>query len=195
MKRLSFLILFVVFSAATVFGQESATQQQFDKLTGQMQDLLEAQAQQSKRIEAIAKEVNELRDKVNAPKTEDYANASDVKALAEKIQEVDRKRQKDNEAISRQIENLGKVVAGAPVKNRTPAVTPKNTDDTATPDVPQKGYYYTVQNGDSWGAIATAYREQGVKITTSQLIKANPKMNPDLLIVGKKIFIPDPNAK
>ena len=195
MKRLSFLILFVVFSAATVFGQESATQQQLDKLTGQMQDLLEAQAQQSKRIEAIAKEVNELRDKVNAPKTEDYANASDVKALAEKIQEVDRKRQKDNEAISRQIENLGKVVAGAPVKNRTPAVTPKNTDDTATPDVPQKGYHHTVEAGESWGVIAKAYRDQGVKITTSQLIKANPKMNPDLLIVGKKIFIPDPNAK
>jgi septal ring factor EnvC (AmiA/AmiB activator) len=187
--------LFVAFSITTVFGQESATQQQIDKLSGQIQDLLEAQAQMAKRIEAQAKEINELRDKVNAPKTEDYANAGDVKSLAEKIAEVDRKRQKDNESISRQIENLGKVVAGAPVRNRTPVVTPKNTEDTATPDVPQKGYYYTVQNGDSWGAIAKAYREQGVKITTAQLIKANPKVNPDVLIVGKKIFIPDPNAK
>ena len=195
MKKLIFLILFVAFSAATVFGQDAATQQLIDKLTGQIQDMQDAMKLQEKRIATLDKEINELRDKVNAPKTENYASADDVKALAEKIQEVDRKRQKDNEGISRQIENLGKVVAGAPVRNRTPATTPKNTDDTTTPDVPQKGYYHTVEAGESWGAIAKAYRDQGVKITTSQLIKANPKMNPDLLIVGKKIFIPDPNAK
>ena len=193
MKKLSFLILLVVFSAATVSGQESATQQQLDKLSGQIQDLLEAQAQQGKRLDAMAKEIGELREKVNAPKTEDNASASDLKALAQKVQEVDKKRQKDNEAISQQIEKLGKVIVGAPVKIKTP--TPKPVDDTTTSDVPQKGYYHTVEAGESWGAIAKAYRDQGVKITTSQLIKANPKMNPDLLIVGKKIFIPDPNAK
>ena len=195
MKKISFLILLVAFSTATVFGQESATQQQLDKLSGQIQDLLEAQAQQGKRLDAMAKEIGELREKVNAPKTEDNASASDLKALAQKVQEVDKKRQKDNEAISQQIEKLGKVIAGAPVKNRTPAVTPKNPDDTTATDAPQKGYYHTVEAGESWGVIAKAYRDQGVKITTSQLIKANPKMNPDLLIVGKKIFIPDPNAK
>jgi LysM repeat protein len=34
-----------------------------------------------------------------------------------------------------------------------------------------------------------------VKVTTAQIIAANPKMNPNVLIPGKKIFIPDPAAK
>ncbi len=195
MKKLSFLILLVVFTTATVFGQESATQQQLDKLSGQIQDLLEAQAQQGKRLDAMAKEIGELREKVNAPKTEDNASASDLKALAQKVQEVDKKRQKDNEAISQQIEKLGRVIAGAPVKNRTPAVTPKNSDDTATTDTAQKGHYHKVEAGESLGAIAKAYRDAGVKVTRAQIMAANPKMNPEVLIVGQKIFIPDPSAK
>ena len=195
MKKLSFLILLVAFAVAPVFGQESATQQQLDKLSGQFQDLLEAQAQQGKRLDALAKEVGELREKVNAPKqTEDNASASDLKALAEKVQEVDRKRQKDNEGISRQIENLGKVVAGAPIHVKpTPNRPPPS--EAGTPEMPQTGHYYVVQAGDTWQAIAKAYSDQGVKVTWRQLVKANPKMNPDMLIVGKKIFIPDPNAK
>ena len=175
-------------------AQESATQQQLDKLSGQIQDLLDAQAQQGKRLDALAKDISELREKVNAPKTEDNASAADLKNLAEKVQEIDKKRRDDRELIIKQIENLGKVAAGAPVKSRTPA-TPKTSDDTTTPATPQNGYYYVVKPGDTLPAIAKAYRDQGVKVTTTQIKAANPKMNPDMLIVGKKIFIPDANAK
>jgi LysM repeat protein len=52
-----------------------------------------------------------------------------------------------------------------------------------------------VQKGDTLPAIAKAYREQGVKVTTAQIIKANPNVDPNKLFIGKKIFIPDPNAK
>ena len=193
MKKISLLIL-VVFTVSLARAQESATQQQLDKLSGQIQDLLDAQAQQGKRLDALAKDISELREKVNAPKTEDNASAADLKNLAEKVQEIDRKRRDDRELIIKQIENLGKVAAGAPVKTRTPA-TPKTSDDTATPATPQNGYYYVVKPGDTLPAIAKAYRDQGVKVTTTQIKAANPKMNPDMLIVGKKVFIPDASAK
>jgi hypothetical protein len=38
MKKIALLLLLAGFSAATVFGQDTATQQQLDKLTGQIQD-------------------------------------------------------------------------------------------------------------------------------------------------------------
>ncbi len=194
MKKISLWILLVVFTVSLARAQESATQQQLDKLSGQIQDLLDAQAQQGKRLDALAKDISELREKVNAPKTEDNASAADLKNLAEKVQEIDRKRRDDRELIIKQIENLGKVAAGAPVKSRTPT-TPKTSDDTATPATPQNGYYYVVKPGDTLPAIAKAYRDQGVKVTTTQIKAANPKMNPDMLIVGKKVFIPDASAK
>jgi len=34
-----------------------------------------------------------------------------------------------------------------------------------------------------------------VKVTTAQLLKANPGLDATKLYVGKKVFIPDPNAK
>ena len=52
-----------------------------------------------------------------------------------------------------------------------------------------------MKEGDNLGLIIKAYRDQGVKVTASQIKKANPKMNPDVLIPGKKIFIPDASAK
>ena len=201
MKKILFSFLFAALAVTTVFGQDAGTQAQIDKLSGQIQDLLAAQEQQTKKIDALAKDISELRDKVNAPAANpDSASAADLKSLAEKVQEIDKKRQADRELILKEIEQLGKVTGGgsAPVKSKTKPVATSATDDTAataTPTTPQKGYEYVVQKGDTLPAIAKAYREQGVKVTTAQIIKANPNVDPNKLFVGKKIFIPDPNAK
>jgi nucleoid-associated protein YgaU len=123
----------------------------------------------------------------------DRASSTDLKSLAEKVQEIDKKRQADRELILKQIEQLGKVAAGAPAKTRTkPAPAP---DETAAPATPQKGYEYTVKAGDTIGLIAKAYRDQGVKVTSTQILKANPGLDPAKLYVGRKVFIPDANAK
>jgi LysM repeat protein len=55
-----------------------------------------------------------------------------------------------------------------------------------------QGYEYTIQPGNTLSAIAKAYRAQGVKVTVSAILKANPGLNPGSLIVGKQIFIPAP---
>ena len=57
---------------------------------------------------------------------------------------------------------------------------------------PQSGYDYTVQKGDTLLAIAKAYREQGVKVSTDEILKANPGLDPKTMKVGQKIFIPAP---
>ena len=198
MKKISILLLLVALSATTVFGQDSATQQQIDQLRGKIQDLTEAQDAQKKAIDELAKKINELSDKVNTPPVSTGASTDDLKALAEKVQEIDKKRQADRELIIKQIEALGKATGGSSTHVRTPANTTTTSTtsagDTATPTGPQKGYYYTVEQGDMLSAIAKAYRDKGVKVTTTQILKANPGLDANKLIAGKKIFIPDPNA-
>jgi LysM repeat protein len=196
MKRISLWFLIFTFAACASRGQDAAAQQQMDKLSGQIKDLTDTVEVQRKRIDTLEREIGELRDKVNTPQVSDSASREDLKALATQVQEIDRKRQDDRELILKEIEKLGKVAA-APAHKPSPNVsTPKPTDDTATaPATPQKGYDYTIAAGDTLGAIAKAYHAQGVKVTKAQIIAANPKMNPNVLIPGKKIFIPDAAAK
>jgi LysM repeat protein len=200
MKRILFSAIFTTFVAGTVFGQDAATQAQIDKLTGQIQDLLAAQEQQTKRLDAVEKEISDLRDKVNTPAANpDNASAADLKTLATQVQEIDKKRAADRELILDQIKQLGKAAAAGapPVKTKT-KVTPLPEDPGSAgtaPATPQKGYYYTIQSGDTLPAIAKAYREQGVKVTSTQILKANPGLDASKLYVGKKLFIPDPTAK
>lgn len=179
-------------------AQESATQQQIDRLSGQIQDLLEAQAQQNKRLDALERELADVRDKVNTPVVNDYASRDDVKKLADQLQEIDRKRKEDSEMVAKQIEGLAKTVTATPPPPvHTPRTTTRESDtpSTDTPAVPTKGYEYVVQPGDTLGLIVKAYRDKGVKVTKTQIKAANPKMNPDVLIPGRKIFIPDASAK
>jgi hypothetical protein len=201
MKTISLWVLLLVLTATLAPAQESATQQQLDKLSGQIQDMLDAQAQQGKRIDALEREISELRDKVNTPVVEkDYASRDDLKKLAEQVEEIDRKRQDDRDLILKQIETLGAAPAISPSTSHhhsssSPTTANNTTTITDTSTVPQTGYEYQIKQGDNLGLIIKAYRDQGVKVTKSQIIKANPKMNPDVLIPGKKIFIPDPSAK
>ena len=55
------------FAVAGVRAQDAGTQQQLDKISGQIQDLIETQSQQSKRIDALEKELSDLAAKVNTP--------------------------------------------------------------------------------------------------------------------------------
>jgi nucleoid-associated protein YgaU len=201
MKKILLWVFILGFTAAPGWAQETATQQQLDKLSGQIQDLLEAQAQQGKRFDALQKEIGELREKVNTPVVNDSASREDLKRLATQVQEIDQKRQDDRDLILEELKKLGKAAAIAPV---TPTHKPKPTPElttsggentTATPSGPENGHYYVIKDGDRLSDIVKAYRAQGVKVTTTQILKANPGLDPNKIISGKKIFIPDPAAK
>jgi septal ring factor EnvC (AmiA/AmiB activator) len=198
MRKISLWIFIFVFTASLARAQDAATQQQIDKLSGQIQDLLDAQAAQGKRLDALEKQIADLGDKLSQPAANDSASADDLKKLAAQVQEIDKKRQDDNDLILKQLEKLAKA-GGVPVAAHkpSPAVSPATTtsSDNPTSGAKQNGYYYPIASGDTISAIAKAYRAQGVKVTSAQILAANPGLNPNSLIVGKKIFIPDANAK
>ena len=191
MRKISFWVFLLAFTVCVARGQDAATQEQINKLSGQIQDMLEAQAAQAKHVTALEKEISDLRDKLNQPAANESASGEDLKKLAAQVQEIDKKRQTDNEKILKAIEKLAKGGGGS---TRKPPVA---SNDTPTPMTgeKQKGYDYTILANDTVSGIAKKYGAEGVKVTTTQILAANPGLNPNALIVGKKIFIPDPNAK
>lgn len=196
MRKISLWFFIFTLAVCAVRGQDAATQQQLDKLSGQIQDLIDAQGVQAKRMDALEKEISDLRDKVNQPAVADIASADDLKKLAAQVQEIDKKRQADNEQIMKILEKLAKVSGGSASGHKsTPVAAAAGDTPVASASGPQKGYDYTIAANDTISAIARAYRAQGVKVTTEQILAANPGLGPKNLVVGKKIFIPDPNAK
>jgi len=112
--------LFILsFSLAAARAQDAATQQQMDQINGRLQDILDAQAAQGKRIDALEKEISELRDKPGGS----GASQDELKNLADQVQEIDKKRQADRELILKEIEKLGKAGSSPTVRRSTPPVT------------------------------------------------------------------------
>jgi len=194
MRKISFWLFvfaFTAFIASPVRAQEDATQQQFDQINGKIQDLIDAQAAQGKRLDALEKSVSDLSDKLTQPAANNSASADDLNKLAEQVKDLAKKQQDDNDLIVKELEKLGK---GGSIPTTSHKPTTVSTDNpTPTASGPQKGYYYTIQEKDTLSAIAKAYSaELKVKLTADQILAANPGLNPKNLIVGKKIFIPQP---
>jgi hypothetical protein len=59
---------------------------------------------------------------------------------------------------------------------------------------PSKGYYHVVESGETLTEICSAYRDQGVKVSISQVRKANGLTEKSVLKVGQKLFIPKPGT-
>ncbi len=168
-------------------AQDAATEERFNKLSAQIDVLMEAKEVQNKKIDALEKQVSDLQGQLNKPQG-NYASAEDLKQVADAVKEVDKKRVADNERVLNELEKLGKTLSSGSGGGRRPAVsmdTPKTTFDPATPHMEHK-----VQSGETLDAIVKAYREKGIKITVPQILAANPGLKPETLKPGKTIIIP-----
>jgi LysM repeat protein len=194
MKRISLLMVIAALSAPLCArAQDAATQERLDKLAGQIEDLIASQRAQQKHIEALAKEIESLREQASKP-TGNYASQDDLKRLAEAVKDIDRKRIEDAEKVSTQLAKLGKTLTATPPppKRNTPGNTEMSTTD--KPPKEEKGYPYTIQAGDTLSAIVQAYRDKNIKVSTDQILKANPGLKAESLKVGQKIWIPAPQT-
>jgi len=80
----------------------------------------------------------------------------------------------------------------APPPDNPPA---QNADtDGGAPIKPQKGYYHVVASGETLTMICEAYRDSGVKVTVSEIRKANGLTETSELKTGQKLFIPKPGT-
>ena len=194
MKRLSVLLVTLALcSAPGVRAQDAATQERLDKLTGQIENLTEANEALRKQIRELARDLETVREQSSKPNTS-YARHEDLSRLAKNIEEVDRKRIEDAEKVRTELVKLRKALE-MPISpsKKSSATAPKDTAATSTTSaIPDKGFEYVVKSGDTLDAIVQAYRDKNVKVTTAQVLKANPGLKAERLRVGQKLFIPAP---
>lgn len=184
-RLLVLLVVGMVLCGTVVHGQDPAVEERLNKLQGQIENLIEAQSEQRQQLAKLARELSALSARQVDSQTQ-FATRDELRLLAEKIQELDREREADKELILKEIEKLGKTLAGSSRPARPAAV------DTMQLSPDQKGYEYVVQHGDTLSAIAEAYRQKNIKVTVEQILAANPGLDPKRLKVGQKIFIPAP---
>jgi LysM repeat protein len=191
MKRLSFLLLTAVLAAPAIApAQDAATEERINKLSAQIDVLTEAKEAQNKKIDDLESQVRDLQSQIGKP-TGNYASADDVKQLADAVKEVDRKRQDDNERVLKELEKLGKTLGGSTShRPSAPRDLEAKPSVDANPNAPH--FEYTVQPGDTLGAIVKAYRDKNIKISLQQILAANPGLKPENMKVGQKIVIPAP---
>ena len=179
-------------------AQRENIETNFKQMTTRMDLLEEALSTQSRRIAKLVDEIHALRNEVDKLKSrnESAATQESLKRLAEKIEEVDKKRQDDNELVLSKLKEIGKALTKTPaVREPSPPLTgPKR--DTPTPpvgDKPQEsGYTYKIKDGDYLNRIVKDLNAQGFKVTQKQIMDANPKVNWNNLQIGSSIFIPQP---
>ena len=207
MKRLILTGLFALLSCPAIpAADDPAAKQETDerltRLNADVESLVSANASMQKRLSAMADEIKALRDE-QARQANTSSVQEDLKRLAEKIVEVDRKRQSDKDLIVEKIEKLGAAMTQPAVKPsvgkmREPSDShPDRTDRRERASVSEKGFEYVVQKGDNLSSIVNEYnaefKKKGMKTISSKLVlDANPNLKPEKMHVGQKIFIPMP---
>jgi cell division protein FtsB len=187
-----------VVTAATIAAKEDA-EERYQRLAA---DLLAVQSDNETlhaKVTALEQEVESLRD-AQAHFADTSGMQDELKHLADAIQEVDKKRLADKDAISEEIrksiEGLEHSLGSAPTPSHISATKPAVSTD--SPAV-ENGFSYTIHDGDRLDLIVKAYnadfRSKGMKtITLRQAKEANPNVDWNRLRVGQKIVIPRPSA-
>ena len=200
MRKILFGLFIFACAVSLASAQDTATEQLIDQVNGKIQDIYVVLDKQDKRVAALEKQVSDLSDKLNQPAVNNSASADDLQKLAKQVKELAEKQQHDNDQIVKTLEKIAKSGGlSAPPRSRPTAVpneNPSPTDTGGAAGGKQNGYWYPVKKDDTLIAIAKAYSaELKAKITVDQILAANPGLTAKNLSVGKKIFIPDPNAK
>lgn len=189
---------------AAALADRDAAEERYKKLNSAVESLIEENASLRKKVQQLSDRLSAVRDE-HAKAASNTSVQDDLRRLAEKIQEVDRKREADMKQVAVELDKIAKLVAGEPPgkvpgrSGRTPKAGDSDSPTTQKP-IPTKGYSYKVQQGDYLSTIVSAYnaefKKNGMKpITQQQVIDANPGLNPNKMGPGREIFIPMPEAK
>ena len=185
-------------SPATAAAEREEIEANYKRMTIKIEQLEETLQLQQKRTGALVEEIHSMRQELDRLKShnENAATQESIKRLADKIEEVDKKRQADNELVLSQLKAIGKgLTKTLPPKTSIPPpeiVKPDNSAPQNGDKPPENGYTYKIKDKDTLVRIVADLRTQGFKVTQKQIMDANPKVNWSRLKIGQSIFIPQP---
>jgi LysM repeat protein len=187
--------------ASDIAAQQGA-EERYKRMSADMQALQMDNESMKAKIAALEQKIDDLRQQLAASANDHNSSVQeDIKRLAEKITEVDRKREEDKQAISeeirRSIGGLEKSLSNSGNPNR-PAIS-RSAPLTEPTTSQGGGFSYTIQEGDTLSAIRKAYntdfKTKGWKtLSQQQIMDANPAVDWNRLRVGQKIVIPKPEG-
>ena len=177
-------------SAADAYSvaQRQEAEEHARRVNARVNALEEALQSYQQEINALKAELRGMREELSRAnnRNENAATQESIRNLASSIQEVDRKRMADNAKVVAALEKLGQKLAAPTPSTPTPRQQPRAPSD--------KDFEYTIRPQDNLHNIVRDLREQGFKTTVEDILKANPNLKPNALVVGKKIIIPAPAA-
>ncbi len=178
-------------SRAAAIADHDAAEERYRRLNTAVEGLLAAQAEQQRRLEALATELRQVRVDSTQPRG-DFVTHEELKQWVDMLREIDRKREADRRMILEEIENLGKSVSAslkAPPPRRTQAEQTASAS-TAYDEVAE----HTVEQGQTLSAIVAAYnaeyKKRGKRTSLKLVLDANPNIKPEAMAVGQKVVVP-----
>ena len=195
---------------ATASAEREAAEERYKALNARLDGLEETFGVVRKRLAKLDEESGRLREEVSrlTSKNSDAATKENLERLAKSIEEVDRKRQSDNDkvlaaltALQKSFEKSG---GPAPRSSPSPPATPRGVSPGSSPggghsvtppprdNVPGQLFEYTIKKNDTLLGIVGKLRSAGYKVTQKQLEDANPGVDWKKLKIDQKIkvFIP-----
>ena len=187
-------------TAAAIAAKEEA-EERGRRLAADLQSVQADNEALHSKITSMEQEIQSLREAV-AHSGDNSANQDAFKRLAEKIEEVDKKRLEDKDVIS---EEIRKAIGGLKESITATPAAPHESRPRPPASQPQEstaavnGYSYTIADGDRLDLIVKAYNKDFVskglkRITMKQAKEANPNVDWNRLKVGQKIVIPRPDG-
>jgi len=182
---------------AAAVAEKQGVDEKFKQLAADIQSLRDANQLLLEKVSALKDDLQQIRAEQSRLAAA-AVGRDDLKPLAQRIEEVDKRRQDDKDAISEQIKTsearLQKLLTSSAAD---PSARPSGPG--ATPAAPgtADGFAYTIRDHDTFMDILKAYNEtfksKGMKtITLDALEKANPDVDPKKLKINQKIVIPHP---
>lgn len=186
-------------AAANIAAREEA-EANAKRINAKVEQLEETFQAQAKRMNALVDEIHSLRAEVDRlrNRNESAATQESIKRLADKIEEVDKKRQADNELVVTQLKEIRKGLS-KPIQAKEPVVEPPparpKTTETPAPTksaatTPDNGFTYNIKDGDTLVRIVKDLKAINVVTTQKQIMDANPNVNWNKLKIGQTILIP-----
>lgn len=179
-------------------GSDRYFLEQIRQLRGEMEELKGAYNLQIRKVMALETEVRALRTANETLKRENalkFASNKSIDELAAKLMELDKNRLNDLDVINKQIDAILQTVKKLAA---APPVTPRHNGGTDPAPANFKAREHVVQSGEFLSTILAAYnsafKAEGLsgRVSQSQVLKANPGLDPNRLLVGQKLLIPLP---
>lgn len=155
---------------------------------------IESFRRQLQRAEAemirLRRDLDDLNQRLSSKK--DGVTPEQLKALADQVQELEKRRVKDNQEILAALDRMSRVAAVPPPSTSRPAPVDPPKPEPSGPELPAEFHEHVIESGQTLSSVITEYNRQlGYKVTLAHVLKANPEIkDPRRIRVGQKIRIP-----